>query len=70
MKFNVEVVRLYGKWLGGLILGGVVSTGKSPWQITSHEWSLIANTVWASAAIVLGAWLNPKHPLTMTVPKE
>lgn len=69
MKFNNKVLSMWAKWALGLVFGGIVSTGKSPWNITSHEWALIANTIWASATIVVGAWLNPKHPLTMTVEK-
>lgn len=69
MKFNNDVLKMWGKWFLGLLLGAIVSTGKTPFQLTAHEWAGIANTIWASAAIVIGAWLNPKHPLTMTVEK-
>lgn len=60
---------MWAKWFAGMVLGAIVAQGKSPWNITAHEWAGIANTVWASAAIVIGAWINPKHPLTMTVEK-
>ena len=70
MKFNMDAARMYLRWLVGLVLGGIVSTGKAPWLISAHEWSLIANTIWASALPVLVAWANKNHPLTLTVPDK
>lgn len=70
MKLSADAIRMYGRWLTGLVLGGIVSTGKAPWFITAHEWSLIANTIWASIVPVIVAWANKNHPLELVVPKK
>lgn len=70
MKFNKAVLTMWAKWLLGGLLGAIAATGKNPLTLTSTDWSHIANVIWASALPVLTAWLNPKHPLTMTVPNQ
>lgn len=70
MKINNAALVMYVKFLASLLLGAVAATGKSPFSLTSTDWTHIANVIWASAIPVLTAWLNPKHPLTLTVPKD
>ena len=70
MKFNKAVIILWVKWLAGMLLGAVVATGKNPLSLTASDWGHIANVLWASVLPVVTAWINPQHPLTMTVPVE
>ena len=70
MKVNSKIFTMWGKWLAGMLLGAIVATGKNPVSLTLDDWAHIANVLWAALVPVVSAWLNPSHPLTMTVPTE
>lgn len=69
MKFNNKVLTMWAKWFAGEAATAVVIIGKSPIDFTGSDWHHVANVLWLALVPVILAWANPKHDLTITVPK-
>ena len=69
MKFNVEALVIWAKWLVGMVVGTIYGIGKFPLDLTTADWKHVANTLWLALVPVVIKWVNPKNDFTMTVKK-
>ena len=51
----------YGRSLAAMLVLAyvVVADDKAPWELTSGQWTEIANALWASLIPVFMRWINP-----------
>lgn len=66
MKINQAMIQSYARNLLGQVVAAAAivsgATHVSVFNFGSHEWSLVANTIWASLVPVILRFVNKKDP--------
>ena len=69
MKFNMEALVVWAKWLVGMLVGTIYGIGKFPLDLTGADWKHVANTLWLALVPVAIKWVNPKNDFYLTTKK-